>query len=339
MAPPDRDSPPPSPSDPDPSALRMRIDRFRLALGRHFVDKQPIIDLMTVCAVAQEPLLLVGPPGTAKSELAVKFQEALSLGPGDYFEYALTRFTEPSELFGPMDLDALRAGRFLRRVQGKLPTARVAFLDEIFQSNSAILNSLLTLLQERKFYQDGEAVPSRLRVLFAATNEIPDPGDLVALTDRFPLKIACNPVADARFLDLIDSGLASQSARDLGQRPWVEGHATLDDFEAAHRHLASQFAWRGESADGAPLRDRDRFFPEPLLKELSRLLRTLTREDGLVVSDRKVVKLYRLLRARAWLLHGGAVTRDDLRLVAYLGESQDELALLEEKVPRLLGLS
>ena len=339
MASPDRDPPPAPPPAPDPSELRARIDRFRTALGRHFVDKQPIVDLMTVCAVAQEPLLLVGPPGTAKSELAVKFQEALGLGPGDYFEYTLTRFTEPSELFGPMDLDALRAGRFLRRVQGKLPTARVAFLDEVFQSSSAILNSLLTLLQERKFYQDGEAVPARLRVLFAATNELPEPGDLVALNDRFALKIPCTSVADARFLDLIDSGLASQSARDLGQRPWVEGHATLEDFEAAHRHLATQFAWRGESPEGAPLRDRDRFFPEPLLRELARLLRTVNREDGVVVSDRKVVKLYRLLRAHAWLMRGGAVVRDDLRLAAYLGESQAELALLAEKVPRLLGLS
>ena len=80
--------------------LRERINRFRQALGRFFVDKQQLIDLMTICAVAQEPLLLVGPPGTAKSELVLKFKDALQIDDNDYFEYMLTRFTEPSEVIG-----------------------------------------------------------------------------------------------------------------------------------------------------------------------------------------------------------------------------------------------
>src|SRR3982751_3317465 len=81
--------------------LRQRLDRFRKSLGRFFVHKQELIDLMLVAAVAQEPLLLVGPPGTAKSDLVLKFKDALGLGEGDYFEYMLTRFTEPSEILGP----------------------------------------------------------------------------------------------------------------------------------------------------------------------------------------------------------------------------------------------
>ena len=112
---------------------------------------------MLVAAVAQEPLLLVGPPGTAKSDLVLKFKDALGLADEDYFEYMLTRFTEPSEIIGPIDISQLREGRYIRREQGKLPTARLAFLDEIFKSNSAILNILLTIINERKFYQDGDA--------------------------------------------------------------------------------------------------------------------------------------------------------------------------------------
>ena len=140
---------------------------------------------MVVAAIAQEPLLLVGPPGTAKSDLVLKFKDALGLGEGDYFEYMLTRFTEPSEIIGPIDIGQLREGRYIRREQGKLPTARLAFLDEIFKSNSAILNILLTIINERKFYQDGVPQPVRLRVLFAATNEVPEQGELAALKDRF----------------------------------------------------------------------------------------------------------------------------------------------------------
>ena len=113
---------------------------------------------------------------------------------GEYFEYLLTRFTEPSEVFGPIDIAELRAGRYLRRDRGKLPTARLVFLDEIFKANSAILNSLLTVINERKFYQDGQPVPVKLRVLLAATNELPENAELAALKDRFCLKAACRSV-------------------------------------------------------------------------------------------------------------------------------------------------
>ncbi len=321
------------------SALRERINRFRLGLGRFFVAKQSLIDLMCVAAVAQEPLLLVGPPGTAKSDLVIKFKDALRIPDGEYFEYLLTRFTEPSEVFGPIDIAELREGRYLRRDRGKLPTARLVFLDEIFKANSAILNSLLTVINERKFYQDGQPVPVKLRVLLAATNELPENAELAALKDRFCLKAACRSVQDEHFLELIDAGLDAYTHRELNQKPWIEGHASLEDFVKAHRWLTHVLARRTVGADGKELRDRELYFSDELLRELRRVLKTLVREDGVFVSDRKVVKLYRLLRTHAWIVHGGAVERADLRLLSYLGETRDEIDLLEEKVPRLLGLS
>lgn len=319
--------------------LRDRINRFRTSLGRFFVAKQEIIDLMTVAAIAQEPLLLVGLPGTAKSDLVLKFRDALALPEKDYFEYTLTRFTEPSEVMGPIDIGELKTGKYLRRVQGKLPTSKMVFLDEIFKSNSAILNSLLTIINERKYYQDGVATPVDLKLLFAATNEIPEQTELAALKDRFCLKVLCNSVADDRFVDLIDAGLAFATYKDLGQKPWAEGIATLDDLLAAHRYLTLMMARTSTGAGGEVVRDRHRFFEEDLLHELRRLLKTLTREDEVFVSDRKVVKLYRLLRARSWLMHGGKVERDDFVLLSYLGETVEELELLRDKVPRLLGLA
>src|SRR5262249_60706597 len=97
--------------------IRTRLDSSRKSLGRFFINKQELIALMLVAAVAQEPLLLVGPPGTAKSDLVLKFKDALGLGEGDYFEYMLTRFTEPSEIVGPIDISKLREGRDIRRAQ------------------------------------------------------------------------------------------------------------------------------------------------------------------------------------------------------------------------------
>ncbi len=312
--------------------LRKKLANFRASLSRFFVAKQELIDLMVVAAVAQEPLLLVGPPGTAKSDLVLKFKDALGIADEDYFEYMLTRFTEPSEIIGPIDINQLRDGRYIRREKGKLPTAQLAFLDEIFKSNSAILNILLTIINEKKFYQDGMPTPVKLRILFAATNEIPEQGELAALKDRFVLKAESLPVQDDHFEALIDAGLQSEVNRTLNQKPWVEEHANLTDILKANRYLTHLFARKPDEAA-----DRKQFFPAEVFREFQRLVKTLTREDRIFISDRKLVKLYKLFRVRAWLFTGGTVTRDDLRMLAYLGETHQEMALLRDKVPNLLG--
>lgn len=317
--------------------IRQRLTHFRTSLGRFFVAKQELIDLMLVAAVAQEPLLLVGPPGTAKSDLILKFKDALGVPDEEYFEYMLTRFTEPSEIIGPIDINKLRDGRYVRREQGKLPTARIAFLDEIFKSNSAILNILLTIVNEKKFYQDGQPQPVNLKVLFAATNEIPEQGELSALKDRFVLKAESRPVQDDHFTDLIDYGLRAEVYRNLNQKPWKEGLASLDDILKAARYMTLLFSQNETTTSGEERNDRTIYFPEDVFREFQRLIKTLTREDRIFVSDRKLVKLYKLFRVRAWLLSGGTVSHDDLRLLAYLGETHQEMELLREKIPTLLG--
>jgi MoxR-like ATPase len=320
----------------DADVIRARINQMRNSLGRFFVDKQHLIDLMTVAAIAQEPLLLVGPPGTAKSELVLKFKDAIGILNEEYFEYMLTRFTEPSEIVGPIDINQLRDGRYIRREKGKLPTAKLAFLDEIFKSNSAILNILLTIVNERKFYQDGVPQPVALRVLFAATNEVPEHGELSALKDRFVLKAESLSVQDDHFSELIDAGLQAEVNRNLNQKPWAESLCSLDDLVKANRYLTLHFARQDDR--GMPL-DRRTFFPEEIFREFQRLIKTIVREDSIFVSDRKLVKLYKLFRVRAWLLSGGTVSHDDLRLLAYLGETHEEIALLRVKIPMLLGES
>jgi MoxR-like ATPase len=323
---------------PEVETIRKRINRFRESIGRFFVNKQELIDLMCVAAIAQEPLLLIGPPGTAKSDLVVKFKDALGVEQGDYFEYMLTRFTEPSEIIGAIDIKELRDGKYIRRKEGKLPTAKLVFLDEIFKSNSAILNILLTIINEKKFYQEGKPEPVPLRIMFAATNEIPEQGELAALKDRFVLKVLSRSVQDEFFTELIDAGLQGEAHKGLNQKPWVEGHATLDDFLKANRYLTYQFAAKrpGETR-GEEENDRMKFFPTDVFKEYQRLVKTLVREDKIFISDRKLVKLYKLFRVRSWLFSGGSVTKDDLRLLAYLGETHQEIDHLRTKVPEYLG--
>lgn len=316
-------------------AIRSRINRMRSTLASYFIAKEEIIDLMAVSALAQEPLLLIGRPGTAKSDLVVKFCQALGVEGTDYFEYMLTKFTEPSEIVGPIDINQLKDGRYMRRVGGKLPEAKIVFLDEIFKSNSAILNTLLTIINERKFYQDGKPVPVAMRALFAATNEIPEFTELDALKDRFILKIESESVKDRYFDELLDAGLRGEVHRAFNTRPWAN-LCSLDDFLKAKLyldHVMLQGA-QGEESDN----DRTRYFPPETYTLFKRILKTLEKEDGIEISDRKVVKLYRLLRARAFLFHGGVIQKSDLVILRYIPNRAQDFQIIREKVDRLLRL-
>src|SRR5262249_28957438 len=151
------------------------------------------------------------------------------------------------------------------------------------KSNSAILNILLTIINERKFYQDGVPEPVQLRVLFAATNEVPEQGELAALKDRFVLKAESRSVQEEFFTELIDAGLQSEVYRSLNQKPWVEGHATLEDVLKANRYLTYLFARRQRAGRGEEQTDRQTFFPAEVFREFQRLVKTLVREDKIFV--------------------------------------------------------
>jgi len=177
-----------------------------------------------------------------------------------------------------------------------------------------------------------------LRVLFAATNEIPEQGELAALKDRFVMKVESRSVQDEHFTDLIDAGLQNESYRNLNQKPWVEGHASLDDLLMANRYLTMMFSRRiSDGRNAEEQTDRHLFFPEEVFREFQRIVKTLVRDNRVFISDRKLVKLYKLFRVRAWLFAGGTVRRDDLKMLAYLGETLQEIELLRTRVPQLLG--
>ena len=138
-------------------------------LKSRFVGRDEVIDLIALAVVAGEHLFLYGPPGTAKSALIRQFASTVQ---GRYFEYLLTRFSEPNELFGPIDLVQLREGRVATVTEGMLPEAEFAFLDELFNANSAILNNLLNVLQERVYRRGADVHHLPLLSLFSASNHL-----------------------------------------------------------------------------------------------------------------------------------------------------------------------
>lgn len=190
-------------------------------MEQHFLDKQEVIRLLLVSVAAGEHMLLVGPPGTAKSALVRTFAKLID---ARYFEYLLTRFTEPNELFGPVDIRAFREGTYTRKTETMLPEAEIVFLDEIFKSNSAILNSLLTILNERKFANGSRIMDVPLLSMFGASNEVPNDDNLAAIFDRFLLRVVSDNLDSYHFHNLIAKGIANEAA--LLTLPQVAGAYT-----------------------------------------------------------------------------------------------------------------
>ena len=257
--------------------LPQRLQQLARVLESRFLGKDETIRLMLVAAVAGEHAVLIGPPGTAKSALIRTFARLLD---ARYFEYLLTRFTEPNEIFGPVDIAAFREGRICR-TEGMLPEAEVVFLDEVFKSNSAILNSLLTLLNERRYTSGGQILRCPLVSCFGASNEVPGDENLTAIFDRFLLRIRSENLDAYHFQELLTKGLANE-VHGIADQP-VKPLASAREMQALHRAFAQRMR-----------------FPESFFAQYKGLVFQI-RAEGISLSDRRVVKLLKLFAASAFL--------------------------------------
>ena len=294
----------PGPPRPD---LCDRFANLRAALRAGFIERDALIDASLAALVAGQHVLVVGPPGTAKSLLAQSLCGAID--GAVYFQWLLTRFTVPEELFGPVSLAELERDRYVRLTDGKLPRAHVVFLDEVFKASSAILNALLTLLNERKFHNGGRVEDAPLGTLFGASNELPDEDELQALYDRFLVRVAVDYVEeDFRFLKLLVAPPPSVP---------VEARLTLDDVNAA-RLAAARLE-----------------VPNTVIEDVAGLRRQLA-ERGIVASDRRWRLAIGFLRAWAWLDGRDSVRAGDLYALEHVLwsnlDDRDELRVVLDEL-------
>jgi MoxR-like ATPase len=280
-------------------------------LGAAFLDKQEIIRLMLVSAIAGEHMVIVGPPGTAKSAMVGMFAKLMD---ARYFEYLLTRFTEPNELFGPVDIAAFREGRYTRRTEHMLPQAEIVFLDEIFKSSSAILNSLLHVINERKFANGPVVTQVPLISLYAASNEVPNDDSLAAMFDRFLIRVLSDNLDSYHFGELMQRGIALEVARMTGKGD------ELRPVLSARELRAVQAAF-----------DRFMVFPDEFLAKYKGLIFQI-RSEGISVSDRRAVKLLKLFAASAVFDGRTQVHDGDFFVLRHIWNNLDQVELLEEIV-------
>lgn len=290
----------------DAAAVSEAVQRAR----RGLVDREVLTEVVALCAVAGEHLLVVGPPGTAKSDAVRRVCRQLG---GQYFEYLLGRFTEPNEVFGPIDLRRLRDGVVEVETAGMLPEADIAFLDEVFLGSTAILNTLLGIVNERVYRRGSTLVQCPLRVCVGATNRLPEDPALDAFADRFLARVFVDAVSDARLEELLDAGWESES---FDAPAPVSLMGAIDRLNVASRRC-------------------DHEAVRPLLGLAVRRVRAA----GVMLSDRRVVHAQRLVAAAATLDGRDRASEADLWVLPLVAPTADTQALARESLSDLLASS
>ena len=207
------------------SISQKRVMKLIEESSKDFINREEAVKTILAGLVSGISVVLFGPPGTAKSALIRRITSLSGLNSSEekYFEYLLTNHTMPEEIFGSVNLEELSKGRIKRETRGKLPKAEIAFLDELFRGGSHILNTLLTIINEKRFDSgDGmEQVP--LLGLIGASNDVPRDPDLEAFYDRFPIRVWLESVLDTNIksldsfekntYELLDSSLQNEKRR------------------------------------------------------------------------------------------------------------------------------
>lgn len=259
-------------------------------LDAQFVGRRSMLELILLGLIMQEHVLLIGPPGTGKSAAVQAMASSLKV---KNFEYLIGRFTEPSELFGGLDLNALKDGHVKPVIDNMLPEAEIAFLDEIFLGSTAILNSLLKILNERTYQRGQFSVRTPLISCVAASNHLPDDPLLAAFADRFLLTMFVDPVSDEQLPGLLDVG-------------WQQFQDTAARVKALPKSTLTKLHQASLKVDLTEVRES--------YAHIMRKLRLL----GVSLSDRKIVKGQKAIAVAA-LMRGKLIAGpEDLWPVTYL---------------------
>jgi MoxR-like ATPase len=277
-------------------------------LKRRFVGRDEVVDLIALAVTAGEHLFLYGPPGTAKSALIRQFASAVR---GRYFEYMLTRFSEPNEIFGPIDLVRLREGTVATVTAGMLPEAEFVFLDELFNANSAILNNLLTVLNERVYRRGAETHRLPMLSLFSASNHLPEDEALRALFDRFLLRCHVDNLPRDAMPRLLAAG-------------WALERLEPEDTAVSAEDL-QELARRVYDVDLSGVMD---LYGEVVFK---------VRDLGVAFSDRRSIKVLKLLAASALLCGRERAAPSDLWVLRYVWDREEQIAPLAALVNGVLA--
>jgi MoxR-like ATPase len=309
----------------DLASIKPSLDKLQILereLTATLIERDEVIRASLVALLARQHLVVLGPPGTAKSQLITELSGRISLQNGAglrSFAYLMTRFTTPEELFGPVSVSGLKRDEYRRITAGKLVEAELVFLDEIFKASSAILNALLKIANERVFHNGDQEMQVPLISLFGASNEMPQGNELEALWDRFLLRFRVGYVSDTGFAKFIRAASAKLGARQNGHKSNGSRPATL---------LQSELIALQQSTEQIAIPNATIDLIEQLRKDLA--------GKGITVSDRRWGQTLGVLQAHALTEGRDAVTEDDLVFLKHvLWQSPEQQAEIGKAVARI----
>ncbi len=289
----------------DKDKIHDRIASILESLCKGLVEKDEAMRLALLAAVAGESIFFLGLPGTAKSMVSRRLKSAFKGKDGKplrYFEYLMNQFSTPDEIFGPVSLKSLEKDEYKRIVDGYLPDAEVAFLDEIWKASPAIQNTLLTIINEKKFHNGNEVKDVPLKALISASNELPAENQgLEALWDRFLIRLMVNPVQSKKsFIDLV-CGQPVQAEIDT-----LEDAISIDELED----------WKNEINEITISDDVKRVF-DAIHSKMWKLHEAKPENSKYYISDRRWMKIVHLLKTSAFLNGRSDVDLMDCALISY----------------------
>jgi len=301
---------------------RKRLLQVESILNQMVIGHEQMIKAILIATVAGEHVVVIGPPGTAKSYSIRMLSKLLD---AKFYSYLLTRFTSYDELFGTINIMELSKGNYVRNWSA-IVSSEFVFLDEIFKANSAILNALLSLLQERIIYDpmSGQAIATNLWTAVGASNETPEDPELMALYDRFSVKVFIN------YLDNDAQLLSALQARWLNSVNGVTAVATMNDVRILNEYAMKLFI--AKVKDLGEIYKLYHLNAVPLIKGL--------RSKGVVVSDRTIIEKLPKLFASYLALYG--VTLDNVTnavydLIIFMARNKDEVNAINKAIEESLG--
>ena len=280
----------------DKYTLREKIEKNLEILNSGLVGKEKVMKLGLLSILSGENMILVGPPGTAKSEISRRLREILADTDSEtYFEYLFTKFTTPEEIFGPLSIKQLQNDKFERNTEGYMPSSRIVFLDEIFKANSSILNTLLTILNERVFHNGLKREKTPLISLIGASNELPFENDeLTALYDRFLIRAIVGYVSDDEIEELLD--IKETDMEIPAEIKFIESDLNEIKSESEKVRVTSGIK-------------------RTIMQIRQEYNKIFAEDNHEIISDRKLVKMVKLLKVSAYLNGRDKVDFSDLMLL------------------------